>query len=146
MLFYNLPLELWDVEDIDASSEDGHTLKSTDSEQLWLEEDNIIIIVHPCAMVSSPGQCIWLAHALFRFLVQQKVKVVEVGQIQGPLSLIAIELLYHPKVLEVLVVSPNFKLVLCILKRMPPLLKGLNDSKHLLIVDLVVLLNSIQAL
>ena len=71
---------------------------------------------------------------------------VEVGQVQGPLSLTAIELLFHPEILKVFVVCPNFKLVPCALKEMPPLSGGADNSKHLLVMGLIVPLYCIQAL
>ena len=76
-------------------------------------------------------------------MVQQQV---EVGQVQGPLSLTAIELLCHPEVLEVLVVCPNFELVPCALKEVPPLFKGADNGEHLLVMDLIVSLHCVQAL
>ena len=58
----------------------------------------------------------------------------------------AIELLHYLEVLEVLVVYPNFELVPCALEEMPPLFKGADNGKHLLVMDLIVLFYCIQAL
>ncbi|KAG6869884.1 hypothetical protein C0992_001696, partial [Termitomyces sp. T32_za158] len=71
---------------------------------------------------------------------------VEVGEVQGPPGLAAVELLGHPEVLQVLVVRPDFELVPRTLQEMAPLLQGLDDGQHLLVVDLVVVLHGIEAL
>ena len=57
-----------------------------------------------------------------------------------------IELLCCLEGLKVLVVCPNFKLVPCALKEMPPLFKGADNGKHLLVVDLIFPLYCVQAL
>jgi len=64
---------------------------------------------------------------------------VEAGQVQRPASLAMVEFLSHHKVLQVLVVCPDLHWVLGSFQEMPSLFKYMDDSKHLLVMDLVVL-------
>ena len=70
---------------------------------------------------------------------------VKSRQVQGPARLPTIQFLSGHKILQVLVVCPDLKLVARAFKEMPPFLKGTNDCKHFLVVDLVVVLNRVQA-
>jgi len=49
-----------------------------------------------------------------------------------------VQLLGHHEVLQVLVVRPDLALMFCAFDKVPPLLEGLDDCQHLLVVDLVV--------
>ena len=71
---------------------------------------------------------------------------IESGQVEGPLSLAAIEFLCHQEVLEVLVVHPDLKLVVGTFQEMVPILQCSDDRQHLFVVDLIVLLYHTETL
>ncbi|KAG6867966.1 hypothetical protein C0993_008953 [Termitomyces sp. T159_Od127] len=129
-------------EDIDLCSLDRQALHGLDAKQLWPEEHNVAVVVPASTMVCSLEQHIGFSHTPARLVVQQEVKV---GQVQRPLGLLTVELLGCPEVLEVLVISPNLKLMLGTLQEVPPFFKELDDGQHLLVVDLVVALYCVQA-
>ena len=64
---------------------------------------------------------------------------VEVGQVQRPTSLVTVEFLSCHEVLQVLVVCPDLHWVLGSLQEMPLFFQCADDSKHLLVIDLIVL-------
>jgi len=64
---------------------------------------------------------------------------VKVSQVQRPTGLAMIEFLSRHEVLQVFVVHPDFYRVLSSFQKVPPLFQRTNDSKHLLVIDLVVL-------
>jgi len=73
------------------------------------------------------------------FLMECKV---EAGEVEGPLGLPLVQLLGHHEVLQVLVIRPDLTLMFRTLNEMlPPLLEGSDDCQHLLVMDLVVLLD-----
>jgi len=51
---------------------------------------------------------------------------------------VAVEFLSHHEVLQVLVVCPDFHQVLGSFQEMPSLFQCIDDSKHLLVMDLVI--------
>jgi len=63
---------------------------------------------------------------------------VEAGQIQRPTGLAAVEFLSRHEVLQVLVVRPDFYQVSSSFQKVPPFLQRMDDSEHLLVMDLVV--------
>jgi len=71
---------------------------------------------------------------------------VESGQVEGPLSLAAIEFLCHHEVFEVLVVCPDLKLVVGTFQEVVPILQCSDDCQHLLVMDLVVSLYHTETL
>ena len=71
-------------------------------------------------------------------MVEREVKM---GKENGPLGLSLVEFLGSPEVLQIFVVSPNLRRVLCTFKEVLPLLYCLNDCQHLLVIDIVVLLD-----
>jgi len=71
---------------------------------------------------------------------------VEAGEVEGPSGLPPVQLLGRHEVLQVLVVCPDLALMFCALDKVPPLLEGSDDRQHLLVVDLIVLLNRGQGL
>ena len=63
---------------------------------------------------------------------------VKAGQVQRPVSLATVEFLSCHKVLQVLVVCPDLHRVSGSFQEMPLLFQCIDDSKHLLVMDLVV--------
>src|SRR6201991_2730288 len=99
-------------------------LESLNSEVLWLKQDNILVVILPLAMIWPPGQSIRFPRAFTWPMMQAKVKS---RQIQGPSGLPSIEFLGSHEVFQILVVCPNFKLMLCAFQIMPPFLKSPDD-------------------
>jgi len=89
-------------------------------------------------VVGSARECIWLTHQLPGFVMECEVETGEVERLPG---LPPVQLLGCHKVLQVLVVHPDLALVFCTLNEVPPLLKGLDDCQHFLVVDFIVPLN-----
>ena len=73
--------------------------------ELRLKEDNILIVGGSVSVISSPQQCVWFAHSMSGAVVKQEV---ESSQMQGPMHLTTVKFLGHHKMLEVLVVGPDF--------------------------------------
>ncbi|GLB45127.1 hypothetical protein LshimejAT787_2000320 [Lyophyllum shimeji] len=119
------------------------TLQSADGEKLRLEQHDIRVVGAAVSVVRPARERIGLPHTTSRTVVKHEV---EIGQVQGPPCLTPVELFGGQEVFEVLVVHIDFDLVPCTFKEMPPLLKCADDGKHLLVVDLVVPLNGVQAL
>jgi hypothetical protein len=71
---------------------------------------------------------------------------VEPGEAKGPMGLVITELLRCHKVLKILVACPDFKLVTSTFQGMVPVLQGMDDCKHLLVMDLIVTFHSIETL
>src|SRR5882724_388483 len=69
---------------------------------------------------------------------------VESGYVEGPPSLTTVEFLCRHEVLQVLVVRPDFNLVVGTFQEMAPVLQSSHDCQHFLVVDLVVPLHSIE--
>ena len=63
---------------------------------------------------------------------------VEASQVQRLLGLATVEFLGHHEVFQVLVVRPDFYRVLGSFQKVPPFFQRADDSKHLLVIDLVV--------
>ncbi|KAG6876147.1 hypothetical protein C0993_005333 [Termitomyces sp. T159_Od127] len=131
------------LKDVNLCSLDGQALHGSDGKQLWPKEHNVAIVILTGAMFCSSEQHIRLSHTLARLVVQQEVKV---GKVQRPLGLSAIELLGCSEVLKVLMICPNLKLMLGTLQEVPPFFKGLDDSQHIFVIDLIIMLYCIQAL
>jgi len=70
----------------------------------------------------------------------------EVGEVERPSGLPLIQLLGHHEVLQVLVIRPDLALVFSAFDEVLPLLESSDDRQHLLVVDLVVLLNGEEGL
>jgi len=64
---------------------------------------------------------------------------VEASQVQRPTGLATVEFLGCYKVLQVLVVHPDFYRVSSSFQKVPPLFQRADDSEHLFVMDLVVL-------
>ena len=64
---------------------------------------------------------------------------VEASQVQRPTGLATVEFLGRYKVLQVLVVCPDFYRVLSSFQKVPLLFQRADDSEHLFVIDLVVL-------
>ena len=71
---------------------------------------------------------------------------VKASQVQGPTGLATIEFLSRHEVLQVLVVHPDFYRMPSSFQKVPPLFQHADDSKHLFVVDLVVLFHRRQGL
>ena len=69
---------------------------------------------------------------------------VESGQVEGPPSLAAVEFLHGHEVLQVLVIHPDFKLVMGAFQKMAPISQSSDDCQHFLVMDLIVLLHGIE--
>jgi len=69
---------------------------------------------------------------------------VKASQVQRPTGLVTIEFLSHHEVLQVLVVHPDFYQVLSSFQKVPLLFQRADDSKHLLVIDLIVLFHQRQ--
>ncbi|KIM83337.1 hypothetical protein PILCRDRAFT_69665, partial [Piloderma croceum F 1598] len=69
---------------------------------------------------------------------------VESGQVEGPPSLAAVEFLRSHEVLQVLVIHPDFKLVMRAFQKMAPIFQSSDDRQHFLVVDLIVPLHGIE--
>jgi hypothetical protein len=69
---------------------------------------------------------------------------VEFGQVEGPPSLVAVEFLRGHEVLQVLVICPDFKLVMGAFQKMAPIFQSSDDRQHFLVMDLVVPLHGIE--
>jgi len=63
---------------------------------------------------------------------------VKASQVQRPTGLATVEFLSHHKVLQVLVVCPDFYWVSSFFQKVPPFFQRMDDSEHLLVMDLVV--------
>jgi hypothetical protein len=94
-------------------------------------------------MVHPARQSIRLAHRASRLVVHGKI---EPGKVEGPLSLAVVELLCCYKVLKVLVVHPDFKLVTSTFQEMAPVFQSSDDCQHLLVVDLIVTFHHAETL
>jgi hypothetical protein len=71
---------------------------------------------------------------------------IEPGKVEGPSSLVAVELLCCYEVLQVLVVHPDFKLVTSTFQKMAPVFQSSDDCQHLLVVDLIVMFHHTETL
>ena len=69
---------------------------------------------------------------------------VEANQVQRPTGLAMIEFFSHHEVLQVLVVYLDFYRMSSSFQKVPPLFQRADDSKHLLVMDLVVLFHRKQ--
>jgi hypothetical protein len=78
-----------------------------------------------------------------RSVVHGKIKP---GKVEGPPSLVVVELLCYHKVLQVLVVHPDFKLVISTFQEMAPVFQSSDDCQHLLVVDLIVTFHHAETL
>jgi len=130
-------------QDVLFRSGELQTLQGTYSKESRSEEHDIRIVIGAGAMVGSAGECIWLTHRPSGFVVECEV---EAGGVERPLGLPPVQLLGRHEVLQVLVVCPDLALMFCALDKVPPLLEGSDDRQHLLVVDLIVLLNRGQGL
>ena len=70
---------------------------------------------------------------------------IKMQKVKQPSSPSPIELLGCLEVFQVLVVSPHFAMMLHSFKEVLPLLKGMNDSQHLFVMDLVISLHRTKA-
>jgi hypothetical protein len=93
-------------------------------------------------VVSAARECIGLAHALPRSVLEGEV---ESREVERPASLSAIEFLRRPEVFEVLVVGENLYRVLRAFEIVSPLLECSDDRKHLQIMNLVIPFDFAQA-
>jgi len=82
-----------------------YSFQGTHHKELWSKEDNILIVGGSVSMISSPRQYVWFAHGMFGAMIKQEV---ESSQMQGPMSLATVKFLGYHKILEVLVVGPDF--------------------------------------
>jgi len=130
-------------QDVLFQSSELQTLQCTYRKEFQSEEHNIGIVVGAGTMVGSAGERIWFTHQLPGFVMECEV---EVGEVERPSGLPPVQLLGHHKVLQVLVVRPDLAPMFCALDKVLPLLEGLNDRQHLLVVDLVVPLDGGQGL
>jgi hypothetical protein len=71
---------------------------------------------------------------------------IKVREVQRPLYLSLIELLGRAEILQVLMVHPYFHLMSSAFQEMSPFFETVNNCKHLLVMDLVVLLDCTEAL
>jgi len=101
------------------------------------------VVISAGTMVGSAGECIRLTHRPSGFVMECEV---EAGQVKGPLGLPPVQLLGRHEVLQVLMVRPDLALIFRALNEVPPLLEGSDDRQHLLVVDLIVLLDGGQGL
>ena len=69
---------------------------------------------------------------------------VKASQVQRPTGLATIEFLSRHEVLQVLVVHPDFHQVPSFFQKVPLLFQHVDDSKYLLVMDLVVLFHQRQ--
>jgi len=69
---------------------------------------------------------------------------VKASQVQRPTDLATIEFLRCHEVLQVLVICLDFYQVPSSFQKVPPLFQHADDSKHLLVMDLVVLFHQRQ--
>src|SRR6201991_5388650 len=95
-------------------------LESLNFEVLWLKQDNILVVILPLAMIWPPGQSIRFPREITWPMMQAKVKS---RQIQGPSGLPPIEFLGSHEVLQILVVCPNFKVMILFFLIMSSFLK-----------------------
>ena len=63
---------------------------------------------------------------------------VEASQVQRPTGLATVEFLSCHEVLQILVICPDFYQVLSSFQKVPPFFQRMDDSEHLLVMDLVV--------
>ena len=63
---------------------------------------------------------------------------LELGEVERPARLLLVELFGCHEILEVLVVHPYLAGVFGAFDKVPPLLQRPDDSKHLIVMDLVV--------
>ena len=94
-------------------------------------------------MISTARECIRLAQATARAVVEGEVKA---GEVERPASLSPIELLSGAEVFEILMVRPNLYRVTSPFEIVTPFLESSNDGKHLSVMDLVIVLYRIQSL
>ena len=69
---------------------------------------------------------------------------VKVGQVQRPVSLVTVKFLSCHEVLQVLVVCPDLYQMSGSLQEMSLLFQCVDNSKHLLVMDLIVLFHQSQ--
>jgi hypothetical protein len=72
-------------------------------------------------MICPVRQSIRLVHRASRLVVHGKIKP---GKVEEPPSLTAVELLYCHEILQVLVVHPDFKLVMSTFQEMAPVFQS----------------------
>jgi hypothetical protein len=106
-------------------------------EKVWTQERHIRI-VRTWSMVWSPAERVRLTHRASGLVVKREV---EPGQVERPLCLPPVKVLRLPEVLEVLMVSPDLDQMLRTFEEVSPLLEGSDDCQHLLVVDLVIVLD-----
>ena len=63
---------------------------------------------------------------------------IKASQVQRPTGLTMVEFFSRHKVLQVLVVHPDFYRVLSFFQKVPLLFQCTDDSEHLFVIDLVV--------
>jgi len=69
---------------------------------------------------------------------------VKASQVQRPPGLVTVEFLSRHEVLQVLVVRPDFYQVASSFQKVPLLFQRTDDSKHLFVIDLIVLFHQRQ--
>jgi hypothetical protein len=94
-------------------------------------------------VIQTSGERVWFTHRAPRLAVKLEIKP---GQIQRPPCLSPVEILRLPEILQVLVVGPDLDRMLRAFEEVPPFLEGSDDREHLLVVDLVVVLDQTQTL
>ena len=95
-----------------------HSFQGIHCKELWSKEDNVLIVKGSIPMISSPRQYVWFAHSTSGAVMKQEV---ESSQMQGPMSLTMVKFFDHHKILEVLVVSPDFHQIDRSFQKVPPL-------------------------
>ena len=105
------------------------------AKNLEKEEKKAGVVISASTMVSLVEEGIWLAYHPSRLVVECEVKP---GEVEEPSGLSSIMLLDCHKVLQVLVVHPDLIEVFCTFDKVPPLLQGSDDGKHVLVIVLIV--------
>src|SRR6267154_4027790 len=96
----------------------------------------VIVCIGHCVSRDG-GEGVRLGVSGPRLMCEAKVKAAEV---QGPLCLLMREVLCCTPVLEVAVVRDDVERLRETFEVMSPIFEGMDDGKHFLIVDLIVLL------
>src|SRR6202795_2556587 len=114
---------------------DSDTFEGTDLEKFRTQEGDVCVVSDTGSVVCAAGEGVRLAHALSWLVVEGEV---EVGQVERPSGLAAVELLGGPEVLEVLMVCPDLEGLARAFQVVSPLFQRSDDRQHFHVMDLIV--------
>src|SRR5258708_38698556 len=111
------PLDPFHEDGLFAFQGDGFCCSQLNS--IWCQQGEVCIVICFPWMVCSPQQCIRPTHLPPQLVGQDEVKP---GEVQGPLCLVAVQLVGLSEIRQVLMIHVDLELLIRAFKEMPPLL------------------------